>query len=68
MGKLKLIRTVTTKECPWLERDYIEGDVVHKYNAYTYGCISSDGVACSKIEGKTPFFELPMNSVNPNKI
>ena len=61
--KYQLIRKVTVKECHWLDEDIEKGTEVYKYRNHTYGCISSLGVACTMEEGKTPFFELPLDSV-----
>jgi hypothetical protein len=56
---LILTRDVTTKECPWLDRDFKEGEKVFPYHGPTYGAISPAGKACSIEEDKTPFFEFP---------
>lgn len=61
--RFKLTRRVTKKECPWLDRPMKSGEVVHRYNGATYNCIGV-GVACS-IDGKTPFFELPRDALQP---
>lgn len=66
--KYILTRDVTTAECPWLERDYKKGEMVFEYHGYTYGCVSYDGIAFTMVENETPFFELPMNSVESMKI
>ncbi len=58
-----LTRDVTQSECPWLIRDFKNGEVVLPYEGITYGCISGDGVACS-LDGSEPFFELPENAVD----
>ena len=61
--KFELTRFVSKKECPWLDRPMDKGEIVHRYDGVTYGCIG-DGIACSK-DGKEPFFELPRNAVAP---
>ncbi|KKN88708.1 hypothetical protein LCGC14_0245990 [marine sediment metagenome] len=63
MSKLVLTRDVSIGECPWLDKDMKKGDMVYEYKEYTYGCITNNGVACSKEEEETPFFELPIDSV-----
>jgi hypothetical protein len=57
-------RMVGTEECPWLENNLNTGDMVYRFPGCTYGCISPDGIAVTlSSEGKTPFFEIPENSV-----
>ena len=57
MTKYKLIRDITKKECPWLDRTFKKDEIVYKYTGYTYGCIS-EGLAVSEKLNETPFFEL----------
>lgn len=60
----ELVRPVTTKECPWLDRDFDAGETVFIYSGHTYGCIGPGGVACSLgPDNETPFFELPMSAL-----
>lgn len=66
--KYEVVRNVTKKECPWLDKDLKKGDVVFSYKGYTYGCISPKGMAFTVVEDETPFFELPMNSVKKIEI
>lgn len=40
------------------------GTEIYRYDGHTYGCISPDGVAVSFEDGKTPFFEVPADSVD----
>jgi hypothetical protein len=61
MQKFKLTRDVTKDECSWLDRTFAAGEIVHKFNGGTYGCIGA-GIACS-IDGGTPFFELPRDAL-----
>lgn len=61
--KYILRRTVTKEECPWLEKPIYISTIVFEYFGTTYGCISHLGKAFSRIEGETPFFELPKDSV-----
>jgi len=63
---LILTRDVTVEECPWLERDFHEGELVFKYTGYTYGCCTYTGIACS-LDGDTPFFELPNDAIEVYK-
>ncbi|MBN8697406.1 MAG: hypothetical protein J0L87_12820 [Bacteroidetes bacterium] len=60
--KLKLIRDVTKQECRWLKRDFLKGEIVYLFAEDTYGCTGEDGIPCS-LNGNTPSFELPKNSV-----
>ena len=62
MIKYKLIRDVTKKECPWLDRTFKEGEILYKYTGYTYGCID-EGLAVSEKLNETPFFELPYDAL-----
>jgi len=62
-NKYILIRDVLKSECSWLQRDYKKGDVVYLYSGNTYGCCSCNGKAFTDKKDKTPFFELPNNSV-----
>ena len=34
------------------------GEVVYEFHGATYGCISPQGVACSREDGVGPFFEV----------
>lgn len=59
-----LIRDVTRKECPWLERNFIKGEIVYECLKHTYGCVTDKGIACTESSsGDYPFFELPKNSI-----
>ncbi|MEO8947313.1 MAG: hypothetical protein ABI308_02820 [Mucilaginibacter sp.] len=60
----KLIRTVTTKECPWLYRTFKIGEIVYRYFGYTYKLIGEHGSAFSKDVDIPPFFELPNDAVS----
>lgn len=59
---LKLARNVTVAECHWLVRDFSEGEVLHRYLGFTYGCMSRNGIACS-LTKEGPFFEIPKDAV-----
>lgn len=61
----ELSRKVTQEECPWLERDYEEGEIVYAYYGCTYGCVTPSGTACSEVEGETPFLEFPTDALRP---
>ena len=63
MRKYRLIRDVTKKECPWLDRTFKEGETVYYYSGYTYGCVNFNGVPCSEKLDENPFFELPENAL-----
>jgi len=55
-------REVTVAECTWLSEDVPAGTKLHRYSGCTYGCISPAGQAVS-LDGKTPFFELPITAL-----
>lgn len=59
---MKLTRSVTKAECPWLDEDLPAGLEVHKFSGCTYGCVGA-GVAVTRELGKTPFFEVPRDAV-----
>jgi hypothetical protein len=61
-----LNRDVTIKECPWLERDMKRGYQVWRYFGFTYGCVSPNGIAVTHDKDETPFFELPLGSIDFN--
>jgi hypothetical protein len=64
LKKYRVIRDVTYNECSWLDRDFIEGEILYEYTGYTYGCISSNGIALTESQdGGEPFFEFPYNAV-----
>jgi hypothetical protein len=63
MSAYKLIRDVTKKECDWLDRTFKKGEVVYEYRGCVYGCISYKGNAFTLEQDRTPFFELPNDSV-----
>lgn len=58
-----LVRRVTKQECPWLEEDLETGKVVYKYYGCTYYCITPKGIAVTNEPDKTPFYEIPRDSV-----
>ena len=63
--RMKLNRLVAMEECPWLDRDYGNGETVFTYTGFTYGCISPGGQACSDgPDNETPFFELPRDALS----
>jgi hypothetical protein len=64
MKRFKVKRNVTALECGWLERTVKKDEIVYGYEGCTYGCIS-DGVPVTVLPNKTPFFELPENSLEP---
>lgn len=63
MKKGILNRNVTRKECPWLNRDLNLGTIVYKYCGPTYGCIG-DGIPVTLKPDKTPFIEVPEDSID----
>lgn len=60
--KLRINRSISLDECPWLENPIDAGTIVYRYGGVTYGCIGA-GLAVTLQEGKTPFFEIPRDSV-----
>ncbi len=56
-------RRITQDECPWLPRDFEEGEVLHPFYGCTYGCIQPSGVAISEVPGQNPFLEVPRDAV-----
>jgi hypothetical protein len=67
MKRYKLKRIVSSIECPWLKENVNKGSVVYEYFGYTYGCIGPGGIACTKKDGETPFFELPFDALEEMK-
>lgn len=63
MLKGSLVRDVTQNECPWLKVACLKGATVYRYEDYTYGVISPQGVAVSLVPDQTPFFELPSDAI-----
>lgn len=43
------------------------GEVVYRFDGATYGCISPVGLACSRIDGVGPFFEVSYENLRPVK-
>lgn len=64
MKRFELIREVTVKECPWLDCDMPKGYITYKYYGHTYGCVTGNGMACSDLPDKDPFYELPKDALN----
>ena len=61
---MKMIRTVTVEECPWVIDDIEKGTEVFNYIQCTYGCITSSGIAITfQKDGKGRFYEVPKDSV-----
>jgi len=67
MAKFKIIRKVTMQECDWLSCDIEKGEIVFEYTGHTYGCISSEGTACTYREVAEPFFEIPNDALEEIK-
>lgn len=61
--KLKIIRDVTIKECCWLENNILKDTIVYIYDGYTYGCITSNGIAVTINYNEHPFFEIPRDAL-----
>lgn len=64
--QLVVVRDVTPEECAWLRETVCAGEVVYRCGLPTYGCISPTGVAVTRSPGEYPFFELPLDSVEPS--
>lgn len=62
MTDLVLTRDVTPEECDWLHRTFTKGEHVVLFTGATYGCVAPNGIAAS-VDGKNPFFELPLDAV-----
>lgn len=60
--KIRLLREVTTEQCPWLEENLSEGTEFYTFEGYTYGCIGPTGRAVSFAPNENPFFEIPSDS------
>jgi len=60
-----LIRVVSKNECNWLDKTFIEGEIVYRFFGPTFRCISSDGLAFTISPNENPFFQLPKNAVVP---
>lgn len=58
----KVVRDVSTDECPWLSNPLTVGEKLYLFTGATYGAIG-DGVALTREVGKTPFFEVPRDAV-----
>lgn len=64
LKKYRVTRDVTYNECSWLDRDYHVGEILYEYDGYTYGCISSSGIALTEdSNGGEPFFEFPWDAI-----
>jgi hypothetical protein len=61
--KLKTTRTLTVEQHPWLDNDIKQGTTVYRYFGNKYGCIGPNGIGVTLVEGKEPFFEVPIDSV-----
>ena len=61
--KYALRYPVTQNECPWLSRDFGEGEEVYAFLGCTYGCVSPKGEAVTLVAGEGPFFELPASAL-----
>lgn len=61
--KVKIIKSMTIKEFPWLENDLKIDEEFFIFKGPTYGCISKKGIAVSKDLNKNPFFEVPKEFV-----
>jgi hypothetical protein len=61
---VKILRDVTTKECPWLDKTIKKGTIMFEFTGHTYGCCSSDGTPLTHDpDGEIPFMEVPNNAI-----
>lgn len=62
----KINRRIDRSVQPWMDADDIveEGETVYLYSGCTYGCIGA-GVAVTRKDGETPFFEVPRDALQP---
>jgi hypothetical protein len=65
--RLRVTRTVTPEECPWLDETYWPGEILEEFTGATYGCVQATGVACSR-DGRNPFFELPADALEVYRV
>lgn len=61
----RLTRDVNVEECDWLEEDVVYGSIVYRYFGDTNDEISETGCAFTTEPNELPFFELPLDSVEP---
>ena len=59
-----LKRDVLKSECDWLSRAHLKDEIVYEYDGPTYGCILS-GLAVTEVPDEPPFFELPIDALEP---
>lgn len=59
---VRLIRGVSTNECPWLDAPLLAGELLYIYPGYTYGAIR-DGMPLTREPGEPPFFEVPRDAI-----
>lgn len=65
MDQLTLIRDVTQEECPWLQRNFIKGEMVCIGTGFHYGCIGPYGIGCAEITNPNGYlFEIPKDALN----
>jgi len=62
MRYFKIIREITTTECPWLDRNLKIGEIVALYMGHTYECVSNNGIAVN-IKGIEGFVEIPLDAI-----
>lgn len=61
---MKMKRTVTVEECPWIITEIKKGEKVYEYIPNTYGCITPSGIAITfQKDGEGQFYEVPRDSV-----
>jgi len=67
---LRLNRTVTKRECPWLDNDIEAGTKVYLYSGYTYGTVDFRiGVAVTLAPGPNEsFIELPASALSQHAV
>ncbi len=62
--KYQMKYTVDKSIQSWMSEDesFKKGEIVYIYSRFTYGCIGH-GVAITREDGKTPFSEVPKDSI-----
>ena len=64
-----LKKRVDHYDAPWFDRSQVfeKGDMVYEYTGATYGCVSDNGVAVTRVPDQTPFIEIPEDALEEVK-
>ncbi len=60
----RLNRTLTLKECEWLDGPLREDTVVYEYPGPTDGCITTPGIAITLEPSRLPFMQVPPSAID----